>query len=81
MPGTFVFDVLVDMLHPVCARAGQVLVVRPGTDQPICVVRRGTTDVIREGPPNFGALLILLDEGVIRERSPSAARRVLAAWA
>lgn len=76
----YVFDVVVDMLHPVRARAGQVLVVRPGTAQPMLVVRHGTTDVIREGPPNYGALLVLLDEGVIRERTVGA-RAALSATA
>lgn len=78
MPATFVFDVLVDMLHPVVARANvHALVVRPGTGQPILVVKRGTADVIREGPPNYGALLGLLEAGVIRERFPSSARQAL----
>ena len=69
---TFVYDVVVDMLHPVRARAGQVLVWRPGTDQPILVVMRGTTETLRDGPQNINALRVLLDEGVLTPRSDAS---------
>jgi hypothetical protein len=78
MTATFVFDVVENIVHPVVARAGQVLVVRPGTSEPILVVQRGTAHVIREGPPNYGALLGLLESGVIRERSSSARQAISA---
>ena len=42
---------------------------RPGTDEPLLVVEFGTSNVIREGPPNFGALTGLLSEGVISRRA------------
>ena len=65
----YVFDVLVPILHPVLAKAGEVIVVRPGTDHPMLVVQRGTTRVLREGPPNYGALAGLLSDGVIVQRA------------
>lgn len=73
----FVFDVAVAMLHPVLARPGEVIVVRPGTDEPIVVVQRGTTRVLRKGPPNFGALLGLLEDGVIVQRPPQVNRQAM----
>lgn len=67
----YVYDVLVPMLHPVRARVGDRLVVRPGhPDRPVVVVRRegdGWVPVVI-GPPNFGALIGLELDGVIRER-------------
>jgi hypothetical protein len=78
-PGRYVFDVIWAIVHPVAANAGHVLVVQPGTDEPILVVRRGTTDVIRTGPPNFGALIHHLLDGAIRERVPAARHALLQA--
>lgn len=68
--GTYVFDVLVPIIHPVVARPGEVLVVAPGTACPLLVVRRGTTQVVRSGPPNYGALAGLLTDGVLAGRPP-----------
>ncbi len=69
---TYLYDVLVHMLHPVRARPGDVLVVEPGAERPIVVVRKiaGEWEPVREGPPNFGALIIADDDGVIRQRYP-----------
>ena len=72
LPAKYVFDVMSPMMFPVVATTGQVLVVSPGTDQPILVVTRGTTTVIRTGPPNYGALIHLLIDGVLVERTPAA---------
>lgn len=78
--GRFVFDVVSPMVAPVMALAGHVLVVQPGSSEPILVVRRGTTEVIRTGPPNCAALSQLLHDGVIVARVP-AARAALLRWA
>lgn len=76
--GIFVFDVVHPCVFPVVARAGQVLVVAPGTAHPIQVVERGTSRVVREGPPNYGALLHLIVDGVIVCRSPRAVQQLAA---
>lgn len=76
--GIYVFDVLHPVVFPVVARAGQVLVVAPGTPHPMQVVERGTCRVIREGPPNYGALLHLIVDGVIVCRSPRAVQQLAA---
>jgi hypothetical protein len=68
----YVFDVEVAMMHPLRARAGDVLVVRPGhPERPVVVVRRdsdGWRPVV-VGPPNYGALVGLEIDGVIRARA------------
>jgi hypothetical protein len=75
----YVYDVLVPMLHPVRARVGDRLVVRPGhLERPVVVVRRDGTGwrPVVIGPANYGALIGLELDGVIRERlnvSPLAA--------
>lgn len=75
----YVYDVVVDLLHPVRARVGDRLVVRPGhPERPVVVVRRDGTEwhPVVIGPPNYGALIGLELDGVIRERlnvSPLAA--------
>ena len=63
----FLFDVVGSFIHPVPARTGDVLVVRPGTDVPIAVVRKlkGRWTVVHVGPPNYGALLIPLCDGLL----------------
>ena len=66
----YVFDVVMPMLHPVLAKPGEVIVVRPGTSHPVLVVRRGTDVVLREGPPNYGALVGLISDGVLVPREP-----------
>jgi hypothetical protein len=74
-PSIFVFDVLLPMLFPVHASAGDVLVVEPGhPTRPIMVVRRSPAgyEELRVGPANFGALIVLWDEGVIVERSSAS---------
>ncbi len=68
----FVFDVLSPMIAPVVAHPGEVLVVQADASEPILVVRRGTTDVVRTGAPKVGELLPLLLAEVIRERVPAA---------
>lgn len=72
--------VRVPIVHPVPARAGDVLVVRPGDPAvPIAVVRQGADGRwrgVRRGPPNFGALAGYLADGVVTPRSPRAADAV-----
>lgn len=68
------YRVHIDMLFPVRARAGDVLIVRPWSEaRPIVVIRkRGDRwRCIRIGPPNFGALIGLDLDGVISELTPS----------
>jgi hypothetical protein len=62
-------------IHPVPARTGDVLVVRPGTEVPIAVVRlvRGRWTVVHVGPPNYGALLIPLCDGLLIPQTPADA--------
>lgn len=70
------FVVCAPMLHPVAARVGDVLVVRPGhAERPLVVTRctEGEWRAIRIGPPNYGALLVREDEGVIRQLIPGGA--------
>ena len=71
----YVYDVLVPMLHPVRARVGDRLVVRPGhAERPVVVVRRegaGWAPVVI-GPPNYGALVGLELDGVIAARRPAS---------
>jgi hypothetical protein len=77
----YLFDVLLPMIHPVRAVPGDVIAVRPGhPHHPVAVVRwsGGAWTLVRVGPPNYGALLIPLLDGVLAERTPGA-RRVLAA--
>jgi hypothetical protein len=69
------FDVTGSFIHPVPARTGDVLVVRPGTAVPIAVVRlvRGQWAVVHVGPPNYGALLIPLCDGLLTPQTPADA--------
>ena len=73
-PATYRYLVLSPILHPVAARDGDVLIVRPGhADRPIVVVREiaGAWRPIRVGPPNFGALIVREDDGFIYDLSGS----------
>ncbi len=71
----YLFDVIAPIIHPAPARAGDVLVVRPGTAVPLAVVRRirGEWTVVHVGPPNYGALLIPLCDGIITPQTPADA--------
>ena len=69
MPNTFVFDVLLDMIAPVRARAGQVLVVRGET---VAVVRRGSTTPLSDGVITPSVLTALIVQGAVRRRSPES---------
>ena len=63
------------MLHPVRAAVGDRLVVRPGhPERPIAVMRLidGEWRPIRVGPPNYGALILREDDGIIRQRLSAA---------
>lgn len=70
--GVYVFDVRHPVIFPVCARPGEVIVVAPGTSHPLLVVERGTRRVLREGPPNYGALLHLIVDEIIVPRTAAA---------
>lgn len=70
MTACYTYEVLVAMIHPVRAKPGDLLRVRPGhRTAPIRVWRRvrGRWRAIRTGPPNYGALLVRADEQVIRQ--------------
>lgn len=71
----YLFDVVSPILHPVAAREGDVLVVRPGTAVPLAVVRKKGAgwECIRTGPPNYGALLLPLLDGAIAPQTPEDA--------
>lgn len=45
------------IIHPCVAKAGDVLVLRPGTDQPVLLYRDVT--------PNYGAILVHLSTGAL----------------
>lgn len=69
----YVYDVHVEMLHPVRAKPGDRLIVRPGhPERPVVVVRRTGDDwePVRVGPPNYGALIDHAESGVISQRHP-----------
>lgn len=70
---TYVFDVVgAALLHPIPARIGDSIIVCPGCDvAPLATVRRinGEWRVVHVGPPNYGALLGPLVDGVIRPHS------------
>ncbi len=72
----YVFEVVGAFIHPVPARVGDVVVVRPGAPVPIAVVRRvrGTWTVVHVGPPNYGALLIPLCDGLLMPQTPADAQ-------
>jgi len=78
----YLLDVHVPMIHPVRAVPGDVVVVTPGhPTAPVAVMRPtvgGPWTCLRVGPPNYGALLTPLLDGVLSERTPGAAQ-ILAA--
>jgi hypothetical protein len=77
----YLLDVQVPMIHPVRASPGEVIAVLPGhPTRPVAVMRRigGTWELMRVGPPNYGALITPLLDGVLSERTPGVAR-ILAA--
>jgi hypothetical protein len=68
----YVYDVHVELLHPVRAKPGDRLIVRPGHERPMVVVRRvgdGWRGV-RVGPPNYGAVIGLCDDGALTQIHP-----------
>ncbi|WP_353268587.1 hypothetical protein [Gemmatimonas sp.] len=71
---SYLYDVLVDMIHPVRAHVGDRLVVRPGHPlRPVVVMaldQEGDWQPARLGPPNYGALIGLEIDGVISLRQP-----------
>ena len=72
----YVYDVHVEMLHPVRAKPGRRVIVRPGhPERPVVVVRRvgEAWEPERLGPPNYGALLALIESGVLTQRHPAYA--------
>ena len=72
MPITYVFDVMIDTLAPVRARAGEVLVVR---GEAVSVVVRGTTHVVRSATVSPSALTALVVRGAVRRRGSDSRRR------
>lgn len=71
----YVYDVIVHMMKPVQALAGDRLVVTPGhPDVPIAVVRWDGVDWkrVRVGPPNYGAIIGHELDGVIRLRAETS---------
>ena len=60
----YLFDVVGAFIHPVPARAGDVLVVRR-------IQKKWT--VVHVGPPNYGALLIPLCDGLLMPQTPADA--------
>lgn len=63
------------LLHPVAARVGDVIVVRPGHEtHPIAVVRRIADEwtLIRVGPPNYGAIILREAEGALIQLTASS---------
>lgn len=76
---TYLYDVLSPMMHPVQAVTGDVILVRPGhPERPIVVMRSmlGGWRPVRGGPPNYGAILVQEDDGIIRWRASAAAASV-----
>lgn len=73
----YVFDVVgAALLHPIPARVGDRIVVCPGCEVlPLATMRkvRGEWQVVYDGPPNYGALLGPLVDGLIRPLSPADA--------
>lgn len=77
----YLLDVRLPMVHPVRAVPGDVIAVTPGhPTAPVAVVRWDGQRwaVQRVGPPNYGALLTPLLDGVLSARTPGV-HRVLAA--
>jgi hypothetical protein len=69
----YVYDVHVEMMHPVRAKPGHLLIVRPGHEErPVLVMERHGSGwrPLRIGPPNFGALIGLEEDQAITLRYP-----------
>ena len=66
---TCVYDVLVDVIHPVRARAGQVVVVR---GDEAAVVRKGSACPLRQSSVTPAAVAGLVQHGVLRRRGRTA---------
>lgn len=72
----YLFEVISPIVHPVAAKSGDIIAVRPGHgDRPVVVFRsiRGAWTPVTIGPPNYGAFIVREDEGFIRQifASPS----------
>jgi len=77
----YLFEVHLPLIHPVAAIPGDIILVWPGHPvAPVCVMRfrNGDWFPVRVGPPNYGALLTPLLEGVVSELTPGAARILVA---
>lgn len=59
-----VLECAIDVVHPIRARAGDRVVIRPGQDPAVVVVRAA--------PPNYGALLGLVEGGALTPVQQSA---------
>ncbi|WP_461411758.1 hypothetical protein [Gemmatimonas sp.] len=73
----YVYDVHVEMLHPVRAKPGHRLIVRPGhPERPVVVVRRTGNDwePVRLGPPSFDAIAVMCRDGALSQRYPYIGR-------
>lgn len=71
---SYLYAVNVEMIHPVRARPGDALVVRPGhVERPVVVVREraGRWEPVEIGPPNYGAILGLAEDGAITQTFPA----------
>lgn len=73
---TYLYDVVSPILHPVAAKSGDIVAVRPGHPTRPVVVFQCIGDQwvpVAKGPPNCGAFLVREDEGFIRQifASPS----------
>lgn len=82
MTDAYLYEVLSPILHPVPARTGDLLAVRPGhATHPVVVLRRvgGRWSPVDIGPPNYGAILLREDEGALTPVYASDAQRPLAA--
>jgi hypothetical protein len=53
----FAFRVDTPIIHPIAAKEGDVIVVQPGTDRPVMLMR--------EAPPNYGAVLERFESGAL----------------
>lgn len=64
----YLYDVTSPILHPVPARVGDLLAVRPGhPTHPVVVLRKvgGRWSPVDIGPPNYGAILLRETEGAL----------------
>ena len=66
---TCVYDVLVDVIHPVRARAGEVVVVRGDA---VAVVRKGSAEPLRHACITPAVVASLVSRGVLCRRARAA---------